>query len=53
MKPENFMFKDKKEGSNLKLIDFGLSMSYYKINNSADLKGNISNIGKIIDVKAN
>jgi len=31
LKPENFMFKSKDEDSNLKLIDFGLSMSYYKL----------------------
>jgi calcium-dependent protein kinase len=31
LKPENFMFKSRDEDSNLKLIDFGLSMSYFKI----------------------
>jgi calcium-dependent protein kinase len=30
LKPENFMFKSSGEGSNLKLIDFGLSTSYFK-----------------------
>lgn len=30
LKPENFMFKAPGEGSNLKLIDFGLSTSYFK-----------------------
>lgn len=33
LKPENFMFKSKDDNSNLKLIDFGLSMSYFKIDN--------------------
>lgn len=30
LKPENFIFKSKGDGSNLKLIDFGLSTSYFK-----------------------
>jgi calcium-dependent protein kinase len=33
LKPENFMFVSNDEKSNLKLIDFGLSWSYYKIDN--------------------
>jgi len=30
LKPDNFMFASKKEGSAVKLIDFGLSRSFYK-----------------------
>lgn len=41
LKPENFMFKTKEEDSNLKLIDFGLSMSYYKMDKSTANKGNV------------
>jgi len=32
LKPENYMFESSKEGANLKLIDFGLSCSYFKTN---------------------
>lgn len=32
LKPENYMFDSKDEGANLKLIDFGLSTNYYRIN---------------------
>jgi len=35
------MFKSKEESSNLKLIDFGLSMSYYKMDKGSDQKGNV------------
>lgn len=41
LKPENFMFKTKDEDSNLKLIDFGLSMSYYKLEKEGDPKSKI------------
>jgi calcium-dependent protein kinase len=41
LKPENFMFKTKDEDSNLKLIDFGLSMSYYKMDKSSGNQGNV------------
>ena len=30
LKPDNFMFSSKEEGSTVKLIDFGLSRSFYK-----------------------
>ena len=32
------MFKTKDQDSNLKLIDFGLSMSYYKTESEGDIK---------------
>lgn len=32
LKPENFMFESSEDGANLKLIDFGLSCSYFKTN---------------------
>ena len=32
LKPENYMFHSNEEGSNLKLIDFGLSCSYFRTN---------------------
>lgn len=35
------MFKTKDEDSNLKLIDFGLSMSYYKLEKEGDPKSKI------------
>ena len=38
LKPENFMFKSAEEGSNLKLIDFGLSTSYFKCGKDGDAK---------------
>lgn len=41
LKPENFMFKSKGESSNLKLIDFGLSMSYFKLPKASEKKGNV------------
>lgn len=36
LKPENFMFKSKDEDSKLKLIDFGLSMSYFKVDKNTE-----------------
>ena len=41
LKPENFMFKTKDKDSKLKLIDFGLSRSYYKTENNLDLLGKL------------
>lgn len=41
MKPENFMFKNNEKDCKLKLIDFGLSRSYYKFENSLGLLGKI------------
>ena len=41
LKPENYMFKSKDEEANLKLIDFGLSMSYYKMEHEGDPKWNL------------
>jgi calcium-dependent protein kinase len=38
LKPENFMFKSPGEGANLKLIDFGLSTSYFKVSNIGEAK---------------
>ena len=38
LKPENFMFESQKEGANLKLIDFGLSWSYFKTNSLGQQK---------------
>ena len=38
LKPENFMFTNKDTDSNLKLIDFGLSRSYYKIDDDGEGK---------------
>lgn len=38
LKPENYMFKSDEEGSNLKLIDFGLSTSYFKSNGVGEAK---------------
>ena len=35
------MFESKDENSNLKLIDFGLSMSYYKMDKSTGKQGNV------------
>ncbi|CAI2365375.1 unnamed protein product [Moneuplotes crassus] len=36
LKPENFMFKSKDKDSMLKLIDFGLSMSYFKVDKNTE-----------------
>lgn len=41
LKPENFMFKNNEKDCKLKLIDFGLSRSYYKFENSLGLLGKI------------
>jgi len=35
LKPENFMFESEKEDSNIKLIDFGLSKSFFKIDETS------------------
>lgn len=43
LKPENFMFESDKKDSRLKLIDFGLSRSFYKF----EKKG----MGKVIRMK--
>lgn len=45
LKPENFMFKDLTEDAKLKLIDFGLSRSYYKMSDKVGL------LGKLVKMK--
>ena len=41
LKPENFMFKSNDKESKLKLIDFGLSRSYYHYDDSLGLLGKL------------
>uniref|UniRef100_A0A7S3NRC8 non-specific serine/threonine protein kinase n=1 Tax=Euplotes crassus TaxID=5936 RepID=A0A7S3NRC8_EUPCR len=38
LKPDNFMFSSKEEGSTVKLIDFGLSRSFYKFQRTGEGK---------------